>query len=158
MLSRRIRSALVVAALVVPGVAVGTTAASAQSCGSAAGVGKRVNNGVTEYYEDTRCGNLNRDGSARPTPAPRPSAPASSAWGCRAYPNGQLCGVGVGQPRHPMSTSTWQRLYGSGPVGTVTVGPITTVGGGSGGSAGSGGTVTVGGLEQIKQGAEKSAE
>lgn len=154
MLSRKIRSALVVAALVVPGVAVGTTAASAQSCGSVAGVGKRVNNGVTEYYEDSRCGTLDRDGSARP--APRPAAPGGS--GCRAYPDGELCGVGVGQPRHPISPSTWQRLYGSSPVGTVTVGPITTVGGGSGGSGGSGGTVTVGEVEKIDDHAETSAE
>lgn len=157
MLSRRIRSTLVVAALVASGVTLGAGPAAAQGCTSIAGVGRTVVNGVPRYYEDSRCGTLNRDGSIPVTVKPRPTT-SGTAGGCRTYPNGQLCGEGIGQPRPAISTSAWQRLYGSS-VGTVTVGPITTVSGSSGGSGGRSGTVSVGSVQQIKDDdSETSAE
>lgn len=142
MRQNRLRSALIVGALVITGITAGAGAASAQSCASMPGVGKRVNNhGISEYYEDSRCGDLQAPNRpVQPTPKPNPNPTGVT---CRDYPDGQLCGVGIGGPRPPLPGSTWVRLYGSVPTGTVTVG-----GGGGGGNTG---TVIVGDVKTVKE-------
>ncbi|TSD64410.1 hypothetical protein [Aeromicrobium piscarium] len=132
---------IAVAGLVGSGLVLTAPAASAQNCSNVPGYAKRVSSGITEYYEDGRCGvDLNRQVTP---PAPRPQTPAPPATGCRQYPDGELCGAGIGGPRPPMSHDTWRRLYGSPPpVTSVRVGAPVSIGGGGGG--GSVGTVTVG--------------
>lgn len=124
-----------VAAVIGGTLVVTAPSASAQNCSThAPGYAKRVTHGATEYYEDARCGVDPNRISPRP-PAPRPQTPGTSGWGCRQYPDGELCGVGIGAPRTPLSHDTWRRLYGSPPPsGTVRVGaPV----GGGGGPVGS---------------------
>lgn len=145
MRQNRLRSALIVGALVITGITAGAGAASAQSCASAPGVGKRVNNGVTEFYEDSRCGDLQAPNRpVQPKPNPNPNPPG---WGCQEYPDGTLCGVGIPAKPRPIAPSAWQRLYGS---QLVTVGPITVVGTGEVVQRASG-NVTVGDLKVVKE-------
>ncbi|MGJ9411150.1 hypothetical protein ACHAAC_00425 [Aeromicrobium sp. CF4.19] len=161
MMRTSLTSILAAAVLVAPVlVVVGSAApASAQGCGSAPGVGKRVNaHGVTEYYEDRGCGDLQN--GVRPVQPPRPATPPpTSGHGCSSYPGGaELCGVGIPAGHTTMSHATWTRLYGSPqPTPTVRVGAPVTIGGG-GSAGGGGGTVTVGAVENIKAKKNTSAE
>lgn len=116
-------------------------------CSSVAGYAKRSTNGATEYYADARCGT-----DPNPTVRPRSNTGSSSGSGitCRQYPDGELCGVGIGGPRTPLSHDTWRRLYGSPPPqGQVRVGAPVSVGG-AGGGGGATGTVTVGEVKKVE--------
>ncbi|MFD1858437.1 hypothetical protein EHW97_04775 [Aeromicrobium camelliae] len=133
---------MAVAGLVGSGLVLTAPAASAQNCSSVPGYAKRPTTVGVEYYEDARCG-VDQNRITRP-PATRPVSSQPTGWGCRQYPDGELCGVGIGpRPTVSLSHETWRRLYG-----TVRVGAPVTVrgGGGTGTGGGGGGTVSIGAL------------
>lgn len=147
------RATAILSAAVVLGAAalLNAPVAHAQECTSVPGYAKRVNEiGSPVWYEDARCGaDLNR-----PQP-PRTPPPGPKQRDCLQGVVGDVACDRKGAERtavfpapvvQPPSNVIARRVtvrYVFG--GTVTVGPITTVGGG-GGSGGNSGSVTIGEL------------
>lgn len=142
-MKRIIGTSLTTLAFVAGALAMTGTTAHAVNCSTAEGYAKRTTaSGATEFYEDSRCGiDPNR------FTAPHTSAP--TATGCRQYPDGELCGVGIGGPRPVISYPAFVRLY-SVPGGTTAIGHV-TVGGGSTPT----GNVTIGELENVAENDEE---
>jgi hypothetical protein len=129
---RRLLASAAVATITAAGlVAAGTPAAAQGGCAGVPGVGKRIqSNGVTEFYEDTRCGQLqpaNRPQLPHRVPRPTPTTtPTDEQINDPAYrrthnPSGGAClcggviGIAIWSSMPPIRT------------GTVKVGEVTVV-------------------------------
>ncbi|OUZ12442.1 hypothetical protein BHE97_01650 [Aeromicrobium sp. PE09-221] len=135
---------IAVASLVGTSLIVTAPTASAQNCSAVPGYAKRISHGVTEYYEDGRCG-VDPNRLQRPVPRPAPQPPAAAPSSSPCIGPGIVCDVIKREEARRAGHGGGGGGVGGG--GFVRVGPITVIGsGGSGGGAGGTGTVSVGPL------------
>ena len=130
--SHRIKSAFFVGALVVTGMSFGAAPASAQNCWvGGPGIGKTSERGVTEYYEEPRCGEMDKRHVNDPPP---PILMEPNTDYCYEAAEGDYCiffkplgGGGDGEWMEVHRTYSGPIGGGNGKIPEVIVGPIENV-------------------------------